>query len=678
MDMLARICVWCLLVACCAIPAEATTRPPGFSELEMLVAAQPARGLAMVDARLADAPDPSAAMWLRALRISASGHDDPAAALQRFADLDAEARAASDHALRVYLAAVRVPFTDPDDARRGLESLRESLQSQGVTRHESRLQRALGVVARRGGDVDLAARHFEAAITAGRDDDEAWARTQLAELQVRRGDFIEAIQNHARALALFQARRDARAMAQVMRAMAALYLTLHDYVQAEHMAVEMLATLPAPAVGGRVTGLGLRARALMELGDVARAEAHARAAVVLAVHEGGRPSQSEAYLILARVLIGSGRGADAIRQAERSLEISLEVDGIRAQLEKRLTLAAARHAAGRLADARSEAERVLAGARTQRDTVLERDALELLSRTLLALGDAGGAFALRLQYEDVDASLESALASRRIADLIAGLERDRQRGAIDLLESENRVKQLELTRSRWILFALAALAGFVAIVAVVYALRARFADRVAELVRLRHREVELRHTELRVAHEALERTAAELEHIASHDALTGLLNRRALAAQLDRFLAAPGHACRALLLVDVDHFKAVNDMHGHHAGDVVLAELALRMRAQLRDSDRIGRWGGEEFLIACTGVDAVHVQEIAERLLTAVRSHSVVVDGVALDVTISIGIAHAAATDVTISVDKALRGADVALYRAKRGGRDRAELEVVG
>ena len=659
------------------LAAVAAARPPGFAELEMLVAAQPARGRAQVEARLAETGDAREAMWLRALRAEAAGREDPASTLRTLAELDAEASAAGDHALRVHLAAARVSFTDPDEGRAGLESLRESLRAQGITRHESRLLRALGVVARRAGDVDLAARHFEAAIAAGSGSDEAWARNLLAELQMRRGRFVEAIQNHSRALALFQAQDDARAMAQVMRAMAGLYLTLRDHVQAEHMAVEMLATLPAPAVGGRVTGLCLRAQALVALGDVERAEAHARAAIVLAEHEGGRPSQSEAYRALARVLIDSGRGGDAVPQAERALDLSLQVDGSRAQLDKRLTLASARHAAGRFADARREAAQVLAGAREQRDTLLEREALELLSRTLLGLGDAEGAFALRLQYEDVDAGLETALASRRIADLIAGLERDRQRGAIDLLEKENRIKQLELTRSRWTLFALAALAGFVAIVAVVFALRARYAGRVAELVRLRHRETEQQHAALRAAHEALERSAAELEHMASHDALTGLLNRRALAARLEAFFAAPGRACRALMLVDVDHFKSVNDEHGHHAGDVVLAELAARMRGQLRAGDLIGRWGVEEFLIACAGADVLEVQAIATRLVNAVHARPIRVDGAVLAVTISIGVAHAADADATVSVDAALRSADAALYRAKRGGRDRAESQVV-
>lgn len=673
----ARPWTWGIAAAFCTLACVAVARPPGFAELEMLVGAQPARGRALVETRLAETRDARESMWLRALQAEAAGREDSAAALRTFAALDAEARAAGDLALRVHLAATRASFTDPDDARAGLEALRASFRAQGIVRHESRLLRALGVVARRAGDVDLAARHFEAAIAAGSRGDEAWARNLLAELQMRRGRFVEAIQNHSRALALFQAQGDARAMAQVMRAMAGLYLTLHDHVQAEHMAVEMLATLPAPAVGGRVTGLCLRAQALVAIGDVERAEAHARAAIVLAEHEGGRPSQSEAYRALARVLIDSGRGGDAIPQAERALDLSLQVDGSRAQLDKRLTLASARHAAGHFADARRAAEEVLAGAREQRDTLLEREALELLSRTVRALGDADDAFALRLQYEDVDAGLETALASRRIADLIAGLERDRQRGAIDLLEKENRIKQLELTRSRWILFALAALAGFVAIVAVVFALRARYAGRVAELVRLRHRETELQHAALRAAHEALERSAAELEHMASHDALTGLLNRRALAARLDAFLSGPADACRALMLVDVDHFKSVNDEHGHHAGDIVLAELAARMRAQLRGEDLIGRWGGEEFLIACAAADAAEVQEIATRLVAAVHARPIRVDGTALAVTISIGVAHAARAGASASVDAALRGADAALYRAKRGGRDRAALQIV-
>lgn len=298
----------------------------------------------------------------------------------------------------------------------------------------------------------------------------------------------------------------------------------------------------------------------------------------------------------------------------------------------------------------------------------------MLSRILLAQGKSAEAFAERLRYEEVDASLETALSSRRIADLITGLERDRQKAAIELLEKDNRIQALDLTRNRWTVIGLGAIAALVAIVAVVFFLRARYADRVAALTNARHRETEAQHAALRAAHEALERSAAELEHVASHDALTGLWNRHALGRRLASFLdRGRDGAQRALMLIDVDHFKLINDTHGHHVGDAVLCEIARRMRDALDADELLGRWGGEEFLLACRGADAGKVREAAQALLESLRGRPIRVDELSIAVTISIGLSELG-SDTPIDLDAALRRADAALYRAKHLGRDRVEV----
>ncbi|MGZ8633308.1 MAG: diguanylate cyclase [Solirubrobacteraceae bacterium] len=152
------------------------------------------------------------------------------------------------------------------------------------------------------------------------------------------------------------------------------------------------------------------------------------------------------------------------------------------------------------------------------------------------------------------------------------------------------------------------------------------------------------------------------------DQLTGMLNRAALNArtpELGHQVAQRGEPV-ALILGDLDRFKAINDEHGHAAGDAVLREIAYRLRKQMRAFDSIYRYGGEEFVVLLPGVDGWGAFEVAERLCESVRSEPV--EG--LHVTMSFGVAVIAEGE-TWSFDRLFDDADRALYEAKRGGRDR-------
>ena len=169
-----------------------------------------------------------------------------------------------------------------------------------------------------------------------------------------------------------------------------------------------------------------------------------------------------------------------------------------------------------------------------------------------------------------------------------------------------------------------------------------------------------------------------LREQATHDALTGLWNRAAiletLAAEVDR--ARREHTPLAVIMADLDHFKNVNDTHGHGAGDVVLRETASRMRQVLRTYDMIGRYGGEEFLIVVPQCDLTISACTAERLRLAVAGEPVVTEQTSLYVTASFGIAAASALEDPHG-DALIQAADVALYAAKRAGRNRVELAPV-
>lgn len=170
--------------------------------------------------------------------------------------------------------------------------------------------------------------------------------------------------------------------------------------------------------------------------------------------------------------------------------------------------------------------------------------------------------------------------------------------------------------------------------------------------------------------EVMHKRLAMLERLAMLDELTNLPNRRYLEMrlaskvnELERFGLTFG-----VLMVDIDHFKAVNDNYGHERGDQVLRMVARTLRYSSRAVDSVGRWGGEEFVAIVAKVDAKGLLEIAERLRNMVKSSTHIEDGQELGVTISVG---AAVAEPGQSVEQLLKQADEQLYQAKHAGRDR-------
>lgn len=162
----------------------------------------------------------------------------------------------------------------------------------------------------------------------------------------------------------------------------------------------------------------------------------------------------------------------------------------------------------------------------------------------------------------------------------------------------------------------------------------------------------------------------ELEQLVTTDVLTGLRNRRFLAGELERSVSQVRRhgGSLAVLLLDVDHFKRVNDEHGHHVGDDVLVTVALRLGAALRIEDVLARWGGEEFLVLAPDTDGAGAAVLAERLRAAVAAGPVRVLP-ALDVAVSVSVGWTTFADGD-DPDELLRRADGALYDAKDAGRN--------
>ncbi|HPH97635.1 MAG TPA: diguanylate cyclase [Anaerolineaceae bacterium] len=162
-----------------------------------------------------------------------------------------------------------------------------------------------------------------------------------------------------------------------------------------------------------------------------------------------------------------------------------------------------------------------------------------------------------------------------------------------------------------------------------------------------------------------------METMAMHDTLTGLLNRRAIYAHLDAELnRREREACHlSLALMDLDHFKSINDTRGHLVGDRVLIHIAHCIMQGVRPYDWIGRWGGDEFLLILPGADLDGAVIIAERIRHRIRTNPFTLeDGSELQLHVSIGVMTAPPGPVTI--EQLVANVDQALYQAKQGGRD--------
>jgi diguanylate cyclase (GGDEF)-like protein len=176
--------------------------------------------------------------------------------------------------------------------------------------------------------------------------------------------------------------------------------------------------------------------------------------------------------------------------------------------------------------------------------------------------------------------------------------------------------------------------------------------------------------ELRRSRDELIEVMGRLQRLAMLDPLTQCLNRRALIEEMTRERARCERyqSSFGLIMLDLDHFKAINDRHGHGAGDSVLTASAARLREQLRPTDFLGRWGGEEFLCLLTHADSDAVNQKAEAMRLSLENSPMDVAGVAIEVTASIGVATYRHGQ---SLDELIEAVDRALYRAKASGRNR-------
>ncbi|WP_313706580.1 diguanylate cyclase [Massilia sp.] len=272
--------------------------------------------------------------------------------------------------------------------------------------------------------------------------------------------------------------------------------------------------------------------------------------------------------------------------------------------------------------------------------------------------DALATVRLQQQLRQTSARAERDRAIAALQEEFDASQRTRQ---IEFLHRENEAKETQLRSRRLIQFVtsfaavLTVLAG--AVVFVLYRRAKRSAARLQQL-------------------------NTQLEFHSLRDALTGLYNRRSF---LDKMRARetqgaaerrrPAGDADCFLLMDVDHFKGINDRWGHGVGDAVLVEVARRLTLAVRDTDMVLRWGGEEFLVHAPGTDPAHAGELARRILDAIGGAPVDAGACSVPMTVSAGVIAlpgAGGLDAAPDWQQALRLADWALYQGKANGRNQA------
>jgi diguanylate cyclase (GGDEF)-like protein len=374
------------------------------------------------------------------------------------------------------------------------------------------------------------------------------------------------------------------------------------------------------------------ALALAQKAELDRAAAHVRLNLSDAYLKQGQPAKALAAIELALPVV---RAHHDLRK-----ERTLMHNAMLAQL-----------ALGRVDEAKAQLPHVLA--LWERDTGLGQRASTLreIGDALEKAGDTAGAIEMFHKEDALQEQVRAANKKAAEAEMRRRFDQEAQQRRIELLARDNQLKTAELgnqtlTRHLWMF------AGVAFVLMGVLAL----------LAYLRMRELNRK----LVQHEALLRAHSE------RDALTGLANRRQF-REVMRLRGGERSFQGALLMVDVDHFKDINDRHGHAAGDRVLVEVARRLGAAVRGNDLVARWGGEEFLVFAPGVVGHELDQLAERLRAAMCDKPIVIDsGGPLEATVSIGYAAfpLPASHVPVSWEQAVNLADLSLYTAKNNGRN--------
>ncbi len=440
-----------------------------------------------------------------------------------------------------------------------------------------------------------------------------------------------------------------------------LYLNMGQLDQAAEVQREALALARTAESPGRVAvALGTEYAVAIEQKAYSRARRALLEAIGLERSIGARHMLASSLAYLSDFYLKERSFQQARTYGMQALQAAIDVNSISDMATARVNLGQAYLGLGQLAEGRRHFDAGLATYEQQGDKPELQAVLLEYGGALEHAGDFQGAIAAYGRERRISNEMFADERRAAVLELQEKYDAERRQRQIAALRQQNRVAEAELAYRRleqriwWLLAAILALA--------------------ATVVGLMYRKVRQVNARLAVKN-------VELKERSSLDPLTALFNRRHFQSFME---AAQGgrnerrgartKAMGALFLLDVDHFKAVNDTHGHAAGDEVLKLIACSLRETLRETDMIVRWGGEEFLAYLPAVSRDGPDEVARRILYGISSRTLAYQGTSIPVTVSIGFVPfpLAAGDSKLSWESVVNLADMALYLAKSNGRNRA------
>jgi diguanylate cyclase (GGDEF)-like protein len=487
-----------------------------------------------------------------------------------------------------------------------------------------------------------------------------WAALAQGQAARLRGQSEESLASLQEALSLAEAADDPFRRSTVLYQLSVLQLILKNDPEA------LAASLAAFKYGQEARSIYAMANARMaesavreDMGQPARELAAMEEAVAIAHGAHSDAAEAKALVNFADIRLHRKQYAEALNLAQRALALANTLGDTGVANTSKANIGFALFGLGRIPEGKRYTDAALAGYERAGATSDTIDLVTEYGDNLERLGDYRGAIELYHREHALTQEVMGQTRQRALMEVQEKYESEKRSREIDLLNRENDLKTKEIAtrelqqRVWWSLAALFALSF--AVVVVLY-------------------------RKLRVTNALLAAKNAELSVQSSHDALTGLYNRRffhdfitAENSPAERRRRGADSKVHALLLIDIDHFKETNDRFGHALGDAVLVAVADRLRETLRETDMIVRWGGEEFLVfATTSVD--RIDEIAARILRAISAEPITLHDKVIRTTVSIGYVPMPLppSDVALSWDRAIGLIDMALYMAKVKGRNRA------
>ena len=486
-----------------------------------------------------------------------------------------------------------------------------------------------------------------------------WGALALGTAARARGQSDEALASLHDALALADRAGNAYRRSSALYQLSVLHLALKQGQDSLTTALSAFESGKAANSAYAMANARMAESAVMELlQQPARELAAMEEALAIARKAQSQAAEGRALVNLADIRLRRKQFSEALDFSRRSLALARLVHDTGLASVSKANMGFALLGLGRIAEGKRLTDEALGDYERSGATADIVDLLDEYARNLEHLGDYPGALALYHRERTLKDEIAQQMQVHALLELQEKYEAEKRTQEINLLNRDNALKTAELANQElqqriwWSLAALFALSFFV---------------------------VALLYRKLRWTNQLLAQKNAELIVQSSRDPLTGLYNRRYFQdfisdedARPERRRREDDHTVRALLLIDVDHFKETNDRFGHALGDAVLVAVARRLRDTLRETDMIVRWGGEEFLVLARTNES-RLDELAARILHAISAEPITLNDKLIWTTVSIGYVPMPLppAETPLPWDRAIGLVDMALYMAKVNGRNR-------